>query len=208
MNYLKKEYIIKKVFLKKMANDIEVLGHLFNKMENGSAAIAPYYAGDFFTMYADNEDLAFCYPNEGTNIFVDAMCIPKTSKNPEIAEAYIEFMLHKDAAIANAEYMCYASPNKLVKNDPDYRATMEEIHPDAMEILYGTTDIETEFYENLPEEQLIMLNELWEELKIESPVSVAIFVIAGAILTLGVGAGIFFGVRKYRRRRLLEGLWT
>ncbi len=184
-----------------------VMDEIYNKMENGSAAIAPYYAGDFFTMYADNEDLAFCYPKEGTNIFVDAMCIPKTSKNPEIAEAYIDFMLQKEAAVANAEYMCYASPNKLVKNDPDYRAAMEEIHPDAMEILYGTADIQTEFYENLPEERLLLLNDLWEELKIESPVSIAIIIIAGAVLTLCLGAGIFFGVRKYRRRRLLEGLW-
>ena len=54
---------------------------------------------------------------------------------------------------------------------------------------------------------MLLLNDLWEELKIESPVSVAIIVIAGAVLTLCLGAGVFFGVRKYRRRRLLEGLW-
>ena len=50
-------------------------------MENGSAAIASYYAGDFMTMYEENEDLEFYYPSEGTNLYVDAMCIPTSAKN-------------------------------------------------------------------------------------------------------------------------------
>ena len=62
---------------------------IFNKMKGASAYIAPYFAGDFLTMAADNEDLRFYYPREGTNYFVDAMCIPKTSKHPEIAHEYI-----------------------------------------------------------------------------------------------------------------------
>jgi spermidine/putrescine transport system substrate-binding protein len=184
-----------------------VMDEIFNKMENGSAAIAPYYAGDFFTMYEDNEDLAFFYPREGTNVFVDAMCIPATSQNPLVAERYIDFMLSKEAAVANAEYICYASPNKLVTEDPDYMAAMEEIHPDAMEILYGTEELELQFYENLPAERLLLLNELWEELKIESSVSAAIIVLAGAIVVGCVGAGTFFAVRGRRRRRYITELW-
>ncbi len=184
-----------------------VMDEIFNKMENGSAAIAPYYAGDFFTMYADNEDLGFCYPREGTNVFVDAMCVPASSQNPEIAERYINFMLSKEAAIANAEYICYASPNRLVTEDEGYRATMEELHPDAMEILYGTEDVPMEFYENLPEERLMLLNSLWEDLKIESPINTSIIVMAGVILGTCVGAGIFFAVRGRRRRRIVATLW-
>ncbi len=184
-----------------------VMDEVFNKMENGSAAIAPYYAGDFLTMYADNEDLAFCYPREGTNVFVDAMCVPSSSENPEIAELYINFMLSKEAAIANAEYICYASPNTLVVEDEDYRATMEEIHPDAMEILYGTGDIPMEFYENLPEERLMLLNNLWEDLKIESPINTSIIVMAGVILGGCVGTGTFFAVRARKRKKRLATLW-
>ena len=185
-----------------------VMDEIYNKMENGSAAIAPYYAGDFFTMYADNEDLAFFYPKEGTNVFVDAMCIPANAQNPEIAEMYIDFMLSEEAAIANAEYICYASPNKLVTQNADYRAAMEEIHPDAMEILYGTEDLELQFYENLPNEQLMLLNELWEDLKIESSVSTSIVVMASLIVCGGVGVGVFFYVRNRRRRRFVDGLWN
>ena len=91
-----------------------VMDEIFNKMKGGSAAIAPYYAGDFFTMYADNDRLAFYYPEGSTNVFVDAMCIPSCTQNYELALAYINFMLTEEVAIENAEYMCYASPNSLV----------------------------------------------------------------------------------------------
>ena len=185
-----------------------VMDEIFNKMENGSAAIAPYYAGDFFTMYGDNEDLAFFYPKEGTNVFVDAMCVPTTSEHPEIAERYIDFMLSEEPAIANAEYICYASPNTLVTQSEDYRAAMEEIHPDAMEILYGTSDLPMQFYENLPEQKLMLLNDLWEELKIESSINGAIMVMAGVILCGLVGCGIFFAVRRRRRRKYVATLWN
>ncbi|MBQ8357350.1 MAG: spermidine/putrescine ABC transporter substrate-binding protein [Clostridia bacterium] len=185
-----------------------VMDEIFNKMENGSAAIAPYYAGDFFTMYEDNEDLAFFYPEEGTNVFVDAMCVPTSSQNPEIAERYIDFMLSEEAAIANAEYICYASPNKLVTQNEEYRAAMEELHPDAMEILYGTDGIDMQFYENLPTERLMLLNELWEDLKIESSINVSIIVMACLIVGGCAAAGIFFFVRKRRRKRYIDGLWN
>lgn len=184
-----------------------VMDEIFNKMESGSAAIAPYYAGDFFTMYGDNEDLGFFYPREGTNVFVDAMCVPTTSRNPEVAERYINFMLSKEAAIANAEYLCYASPNTQVKNDPDYRDTMEQLHPDAMDILYGTDGLDLQFYENLPADRLMMVNELWEELKIESPINTSIFVMAGVIVGGSVAAGLYLGLRRRRRRRIAAGLW-
>ena len=82
-----------------------VMDEVFNKMKGASAAIAPYYAGDFLTMYGDNEDLAFYYPKEGTNVFVDAICIPKGTQHKELAEAYINFMLSEEPAVANAQYI-------------------------------------------------------------------------------------------------------
>ena len=96
-----------------------VMDEIFNKMQGGSAAISAYYAGDFLTMYEENEDLEFYYPEEGTNLYVDAMCIPKTSKNKLAAERYINFMLSEKPAIANAEYTYYASPNRLVRENAE-----------------------------------------------------------------------------------------
>lgn len=64
-----------------------VMDQIFDKMGNGEAAVAPYYAGDIITMMAENPDLAYALPKEGTNRFVDAMAIrrapriKKTQKN-------------------------------------------------------------------------------------------------------------------------------
>lgn len=171
-----------------------VMDEVFNKMKNGSAAAAPYYAGDFFTMYEDNEDLAFYYPESGTNIFVDAMCIPTCAKNKKIAEEYINFMLTEDIAVANAEYTCYASPNVLVSENEAYIEYMSELHENAIEILYPEGGIKASYYETLDTKTQELQNSLWEELKIDNAVAVWVYVFAGAIvlfvILLLIGCGI------------------
>ena len=159
-----------------------VMDEIFNKMESGDAAIAAYYAGDFLTMYATNDSLAFVYPDEGTNVFVDAMCIPKGAKNKAAAELFINFMLEPEVAIANAEYICYASPCSSVYTDPGYIETMTEMHEDAMEILYGTEDVTAQYFENMSPEMLSMMNHLWEELKIDASSGVGVNIASGVIV--------------------------
>lgn len=177
-----------------------VMDEVFNKMISGSAAVAPYYAGDFLTMYERNNKLAFYYPKEGTNIFVDAMCIPASSKNKQIAERYINFMLSEEIAIANAEYTYYATPNTLVTSSPEYIEYISSVHEDAMDILYsGTEGVMTSFYKNLRPEKLELLNSLWEELKIESSVGTAIYVACGIVVLLVAGYLVFRAIRKKKR---------
>ncbi|MBR3966463.1 MAG: spermidine/putrescine ABC transporter substrate-binding protein [Clostridia bacterium] len=180
-----------------------VMDEIFNKMESGEAAIASYYAGDYLTMSENNEDLAFYYPSEGTNIFVDAMCIPKGSKNKALAEEYINFMLSEEIAIANAEYICYASPNTLVTDSEEYIEYMGE---DWIEILYPEgfdlkADYDKYCYKNLPPETLSLVNELWEELKIDSSLGAWVYVgcilIISALVIWGVSA---FVVKKKRSK--------
>lgn len=162
-----------------------VMDEVFNKMKGSSAAIAPYYAGDYLTMYDSNPDLAFYYPEEGTNIFTDAMCIPSCSRNKEIAEAYINFMLTERSAVANAEYICYASPHTLVRESEEYRLYLEEYHEDAYDILYPDTESMTlSAYAMLDDETQALQNRLWEELKIESSVGGGIYTLATVILVL------------------------
>lgn len=183
-----------------------VMDEIFNKMETNSAAISAYYVGDFFSMYEKNEDLGFFCPPEGTNVFGDAMCILKSSQHPEIAERWINFMLSEEPAVANAEMTCYASPNRLVFENEDYQNDMKEIHEDAMEILYGFKDVPMEYYENLPEEELALINNLWEELKIKSSVNVVIIVVASIIAVVVAGVVVFFLVRRSRRKKRLMNL--
>ena len=173
-----------------------VMDEIFNKMENGSAAIAAYYAGDFLAMYENNEDLEFFYPAEGTNLYVDAMCIPKASENKEIAERYIDFMLTEEAAVANAEYTYYASPNNAVRENEEYIEYMNSIKEGGYDLMYGTDTVKTSSYKNLGGEQLIMLNELWEELKSDIQVGLPIYIICAVILVILIGGGTFLGVRK------------
>ena len=169
-------------------------------MMSGSAAVASYYAGDFFTMYESNSDLAFYYPKEGSNIYVDAMCVPASSKNQLIAERYINFMLSEEPAIANAEYTCYASPNTLVTSSQDYIDYMSDLHPDAMSILYSeNTDFKTTFYKNLSREKLTLINTLWEELKIESSVGNAIYIGCGILVAVIAAVIVVSVIRKKKR---------
>ena len=158
-----------------------VMDEIFNKMKNGSAAIAPYYAGDYLTMYEDNPDLEFFYPESGTNIFVDAMCIPTCAKNKSIAEEYINFCLSEDIAVANAEYICYASPNILVKDNETYIEDMNEICENAIEILYPEGGIKSSYFKNLDVDTNAVQNRLWEELKIDNAVEAWVYVFAGLI---------------------------
>ena len=185
-----------------------VMDEIYNKMKGGSASIAAYYAGDYIMMYEDNEDLAFYYPKEGTNIYVDAMCIPASSKNKELAEAYINFMLSEEAAVANAEYTYYASPNSLVINSDEYIEYMEDIHPDVMNILYSEdSPVETSAYRNLSPEKLTMINDLWEELKIESTIGTSIYIICAVILAALIAFAVVSIVRKRKRDKLCSNLF-
>lgn len=104
-----------------------VMDEIYGKMETGEAAIGPYYAGDYLTMLENNEDLGFYYPEEGTNIFVDAVCIPSSVKHLEAAQLYINFLLEPEIALANAEYIGYASPNTAVIENEDYCYYQNEI---------------------------------------------------------------------------------
>ena len=147
-----------------------VMDEIYNALESGEAAIGAYYAGDYFTMLdaeADDVDLQFYYPHP-TNYFIDAMCIPSCCENKELAEVFINFMLSQETAVANAEYIYYASPNSLVYNDETYQEDMGE---EAMEILYPEgVNFSEEYnklaYRNLDDEMLSYMNSRWENLKI------------------------------------------
>ena len=185
---------------------------IFITMENESAAVATYYAGDFLTMVDIQENLDFYYPKEGSNYFVDAMCIPTCSANPHLAKEYINFMIGEEAAIANASYIGYASPNTAVKNNADYA---EEIGEYAYDLLYNNTpdtvnahynslfpDINSPAcYRNFTPEIQKQVNKLWEELKSHGTTEPWIHVTSITIVTALVGyAGYTTYVKKKRSR--------
>ena len=65
----------------------------------------------FFPCTRINPDLAYCVPEEGSNWFVDAMCILKDAKNVGEAHEWINFMASTEANLQNMDFIWYASPN-------------------------------------------------------------------------------------------------
>lgn len=134
-----------------------VMDEIFSKMENNNAAIATYYAGDFLTMKENNDDLEFVYPKEGTNIFVDSVCVPSSAQNYDAAMMYINFLLEPEVALANAEYLCYASPNTSVTSNENYSLKDNDI-------LYPKKEDmpKVEYYHDLDKETRDNYEKLWE----------------------------------------------
>ncbi len=138
-----------------------VMDEIYGKLETGEAAIGPYYAGDYLIMLDTNEDLKFFYPQEGTNIFIDSICVPKNVKNYDAAMMYINFLLEPEIALANAEYIGYATPHTAVINNPEYCYYQNEIlYPKAEDMP------ECEYYHDLPEGVRMHYENLWLDLKL------------------------------------------
>ncbi len=138
-----------------------VMDEVFIKMESGEYAFATYYAGDYELMVENNPDLAYVFPEEGVNTFYDAMCIPSASQNKKGAEAFINFMLEPEIALANAEYIYYATPNKAVLENEDYSlADSNAVYPEELK--------NSQAFHNLPTDTLQYMNTQWMKVKGEN----------------------------------------
>lgn len=137
-----------------------VMDEIFDKMEGGEAAMAPYYAGDALTMIEDNPDLAFVHPEEGVNFFVDSMCIPATSKNKEAAEMFINYMCETSVGYANCDYIGYSTPVTAVWEmlDDDLKYSP---------IAYPGEDVmsKAEVFVTLPDEINAEMDSQWSQMK-------------------------------------------
>lgn len=74
-------------------------------------AMGIIYSGDAVTLMEENPNLRYAIPKEGTNKWVDAMCIPITAQNKKESEMFINFLLEPENAKINAEYIGYSIPN-------------------------------------------------------------------------------------------------
>ncbi|MBQ8514770.1 MAG: spermidine/putrescine ABC transporter substrate-binding protein [Ruminococcus sp.] len=138
-----------------------VMDEIFDKMGAGDALIAPYYAGDALTIMEENDSLNFVVPKSGTNLFVDAMCIPVGAKQKEAAEMYINFMCEPDIAFANIDYICYSTPHSAAFEMLDEEVRNDPIsYPDEELIAERTT-----VFVNLSDEANKRMQDLWTEMK-------------------------------------------
>lgn len=171
-----------------------VMDDVFNLMENGEAAIAPYYTGDYYTMKAVNPDLSFYYPKEGTNFFVDALCIPKDAPNKAGAEAYINFLLEPDIALEIAEYINYMSPNTTVLENDEYTYKGDELLYPGSEVMDKAV-----LYRHLPVEVIDHMQNLWDDVKLANLSVTALIISFIAVFVIIIVLIVFKTYQKKKR---------
>ena len=172
-----------------------VMDEIFDKMQAGEAALAQYYAGDAITMIADNPDLAFAFPKEGTNRFVDAICIPKGSQQKEAAEMYINFLCEPEVGLANCEYIGYSTPNDGAMELLDDEVKNNPIAYPSDEILENT-----ETFLSLPDDANRLMDKLWTDIMSTNeganqwiiPVFLVLCIVASIVINV---------VRRIRKKR-------
>lgn len=91
-----------------------MLDEIKDKMVGNEAALAVVYSGDALYAMKKNDKLDYVVPSEGSNVWVDGMCVPKGSANKECAEAFINFMCREDVAAMNMDYIYYSTPIQAV----------------------------------------------------------------------------------------------
>ena len=173
-----------------------VMDEVFIKMESGDYALAAYYAGDYELMKANNPDLDFVLPEEGVNTFYDAFCIPRGTQNKKGAEAFINFMMEPEVALANAEYIYYATPNKaVVENDEYSLIDSEAVYPEEV--------ANAQEFHNLPNDTLQYMNTLWMKVKGENDTS-GLYAAFFSAIAVVVAITVITVVRKKRMKKYYD----
>ncbi|MDD5902725.1 MAG: ABC transporter substrate-binding protein [Oscillospiraceae bacterium] len=171
-----------------------VMDQIYDKMEREEAWIAPYYAGDYLQMVQENENLSFFFPNEGFNLFIDAMCIPKSCQNKAAAEAYINFLCGAEVSGENLDYLGYSTPISAAKEfmDPDI-VESDIAYPSAETLEKGSA------FSYLDEQTNQLMDSLWLEVKTQGSVDTYAIVCMGVVTAGLVLYFIIHGIRKKKR---------
>ena len=173
-----------------------VMDEIFDKMIAGDAWIAPYYAGDALTILEENENLNFVVPKSGTNLFIDAMCIPTCSKQKEAAEMYINFMCEPDIAYSNIEYICYSTPHEGAYEMLDEETKSNPISYPDDEFIESKTTV----FVNLSDEANREMQNLWTEMKSAENENTNAWLVP-VFLVVCVGLIIFVLVRRHIKNK-------
>ena len=140
---------------------VYVTDEVIDGMMNGYKDIAVVYSGDAAVVLDENEDMSFYMPSQGTNIWCDAMVIPKNAENPKLAHEFINYMLTYEAAFDNTETVGYTSPNAEVFEE---MTTSEDLYAEnAAYLPRSGYEADEMFHDN----QVLMreLSKLWIKVK-------------------------------------------
>lgn len=173
-----------------------VMDEIFDKMGAGEAVIAPYYAGDAVTLMDEFENLDFAIPASGTNLFIDAVCIPKGCKNKEAAEMYINFLCEGDVAYAVTDFIGYSTPNQAA-----FEMLDDEIKEDGMSYPDDNfIEEKTTVFCNLSDDANLKMQTLWTDMK-SSEEQTPNRVIVPAFMALCIIASLVILIRRYIKKK-------
>jgi spermidine/putrescine transport system permease protein len=94
-----------------------VTDEIIDNMAQARKALGLIYSGDAAYVMTENDKMGFYMPKSGTNLWSDAMVIPKNAKNPKLANEFVRYITSYDAAMDNSSYVGYTSPNKEVMEE-------------------------------------------------------------------------------------------
>lgn len=173
-----------------------VMDEIFDKMGAGEAVLAPYYAGDAVTLMDDFEHIGFVIPKSGTNLFIDAMCIPRGCRNKEAAEMYINFMCEADSAKAVSDFIGYSTPNQKAYEMLDDEVKNDGIsYPDDNFVEEKTT-----IFRNLSDEANLTMQTLWTEMK-SSEEQTPNRVIVPAFMAVCIIVSLVILIKRYMKKK-------
>ncbi len=131
-----------------------------DEMISENAAMAVVYSGEAGYALEFNDKLAFSVPEEGSNMWIDSWFIPKSAKQKENAEKFLNFLCREDVSMMNFDYVYYATPNQKTKNSLD--ADLQE----NTTIFPPTETLNNcEVLKPLDDKATMKLNLLWKEIK-------------------------------------------
>ena len=185
--------VVEKLKTQKPLVQAYVMDEIFDKMIGGEAAVGVYYSGDAITMIDDNPDLAWVFPEEGSVLSVDSMCIPATSENQEAAEMFINYLCEPDVGLANADFIGYSTPITAVWEMLDDDLKYSEIAYPGAEVLD-----KAEVFETLPDDINAAMDAQWSEMKSYEEGGSGWMVVALLLLAIAISA---FNIwRKLRKK--------
>ncbi len=127
-----------------------------DKMVRGEADAALIYAGDAMYSISQNDNLAYAVPKEGSNIWFDAMVIPASSENKELAEEFINFMCETENARRNAEYIGYYTSQAEAADEISEESGNPYPAPESL--------VNCEIYKMFDDEVMEIYNKAWTEI--------------------------------------------
>lgn len=131
-----------------------------DEMISENAAMAVVYSGEAGYALEFNDKLAFSVPEEGSNMWIDSWFIPKSAKQKENAEKFLNFLCREDISMMNFDYVYYATPNQKTK------AALDKELQENTTIFPPTETLNNcEVLKPLKDEDTMKLNLLWKEIK-------------------------------------------